>query len=453
MKNQLRITALIMLLLMVISMSGCKFSVLSAEKLLRPPKSGAEIEDAVEKFAGESIVLKNPVNSSSDFSSSLTLVDLDYDSTEEAVVFYSTVTNENSVHMNVLKHIGDEWVSVGDFSGYGSNIESLSFRNLSKDINKFDIVTTWSYIDSKVLTIHKLAGDGRRAELRLVCEESYESMGYVDVNKDGFYEMFLINGDFSDKTKVPTAKVIRIDKYDVLNIGMISLSRGIVGFINSFCFELNNEDVPMMAVYDYVNSDGFYGTDVVYWDRNRSGLSVMQVDHSTNSAFSTLRMLPILSGDINADALIEIPVQEPIVGSSLNEKKYNSELTYTKWCRIIPSEDGLKLEPTGNYRFYFTDKDYLDVSESMIPYITVSGNTVNDVWYVTTYNRENLKEIKVLIAVKNVNLDEADKYISSGYKQLSSGSVENKVLVYTITEDGNNMGFEESNLVNISISN
>ena len=120
MKNQLRITALIMLLLMVISMSGCKFSVLSAEKLLRPPKSGAEIEDAVEKFAGESIVLKNPVNSSSDFSSSLTLVDLDYDSTEEAVVFYSTVTNENRVHMNVLKHIGDEWVSVGDFSGYGS---------------------------------------------------------------------------------------------------------------------------------------------------------------------------------------------------------------------------------------------------------------------------------------------------------------------------------------------
>lgn len=453
MKNKLRITALFLLLLMVVSMSGCKFSVLSADKLLRPPKSGAEIEDAVEKFAGESIVLKNPVSSSSDFSSSLTLFDLDYDSTEEAVVFYSTVSNENSVHMNVLKHIGDEWVSVGDFSGYGSNIESLSFRNLSNDINKFDIVTTWSYIDSKVLTIHKLAGEGRRTDLRLVCDEAYESMGYVDVNKDGFYEMFIINGDFSDKTKVPTAKVIRIDKYDVLNIGMVSLSRGIVGFINSFCFELNDEDIPMMAVYDYVNSDGFYGTDVVYWDSKRSCLSVMQVDKATNSAFSTLRTLPVMSGDINADALIEIPVQEQIVGSSVNEKMYNSGLTYTKWCRIIPDENGIKLEPVGNYRFYFTDKDYLDVNESVFPKITVSKNTANSVWYITTYNREKLEENKVLIAVKSVSLEDADKYISSGYKQLSSSSVENKVLVYTITEDGNKMGFNESNLVNISISN
>lgn len=453
MKNKLRITALFLLLLMVVSMSGCKFSVLSADKLLRPPKSGAEIEDAVEKFAGESIILKNPISSSSDFSSSLTLFDLDYDSTEEAVVFYSTVSNENSVHMNVLKHIGDEWISVGDFSGYGSNIESLSFRNLSNDINKFDIVTTWSYIDSKVLTIHKLAGEGRRTDLRLVCDEAYESMGYVDVNKDGFYEMFIINGDFSDKTKVPTAKVIRIDKYDVLNIGMVSLSRGIVGFINSFCFELIDEDIPMMAVYDYVNSDGFYGTDVVYWDSNRSCLNVMQVDKATNSAFSTLRTLPVMSGDINADALIEIPVQEQIVGSSVNEKMYNSGLTYTKWCRIIPTESGIKLEPVGNYRFYFTDKDYLDVSKSLVPKITVSKNTSNNVWYITTYNKENLEENKVLVAVKSVSLEDADKYISSGYKQLSSNSVDNRVLVYTITEDGNKMGFNESNLVNISISN
>ncbi len=453
MKNSMRIIILLAVLVGIVSLGGCKFSVLSAEKLLRPPKSGAEIEAAIEDYAGQSIVLKNPVSASSDFSSSLTLIDLDYDSTEEAVVFYSTTSNETSVHMNVLKHLGDEWVSIGDFSGYGSNIESVSFKNLSKDINQYDIITTWSYIDSKVMTIHKLVGEGRRADLRLVCDESYESMGYVDVDKDGFYEIFLINGDFSDKSKVPTAKVVRIEKYDVLNIGMISLSRDIVGFENSYCQEINNENIPMIAVYDYVNTDGFYGTDVVYWDSGRSCLSVMQVDAGTNSAFSTLRNLPVLSGDINADTFVDIPVQEPIVGSSLNEKMYNSALTYTKWCSLTLTVDGISLEQNGNYRFYFTDKDYIEIDKNVMNTVTVSQNTKNDSWYIMTYNRENLEESKVLVSVRNVNLEEVDKYISSGFKQLSSNSTDNKVIVFKISDDGINMGFNESNLVNISILN
>ena len=453
MKRKTRIITVFLLFAVVLSFGGCKFSVLSAEKLLRPPKSGAEIEDAIEKFAGESIVLKNPVSSSTDYSSSITLVDLDYDRTEEAVVFYSTISNETSVHMNVMKHVGDEWVSIGDFSGYGSNIESLSFRNLSKGVNQYDIVTTWSYIDNKVMTIHKLVGEGRRAELRLVCDESYETMAYVDVDRDGFYEIFLINGDFSDKSKVPTAKVIRIDKYDVLNIGMISLSREIVGFVNSFCQETNNEDIPMIAVYDYLNADGFYGTDVVYWDKERSCLSTMRVDQSTNSAFSTLRSVSVMSGDINADTYIEIPVQENIVGSSLDEKRYNSVLTYTKWCSLIPGSDGIRLEQSGGYRLYFTDKDYLEINESLLSAITVSRNTKSDIWNIMSYNKENLEDSKVLVSVCNVNLEETDRYISSGYKQLSSISTDNKTLLYMITDDGKNSGFIESNFANVSVTN
>ncbi len=453
MKVKMRVFAMLLLIAIVLSLGGCKLSVLSAEKLLRPPKSGAEIEDAIEKIVGESVVLKNPVSTITDYSSSITLVDLDYDNTEEAVVFYSTTSNETSVHMNVMKHIGDEWISIGDFSGYGSNIESLSFRNLSKGINQYDIVTTWSYIDSKVMTIHKLVGEGRRAELRLVCDESYETMSYVDVDRDGFYEIFLINGDFSDKTKVPTAKVIRIDKYDVLNIGMISLSREIVGFVNSFCQETNNDDIPMIAVFDYLNADGLYRTDVVYWNKEASCLNMMHVDQSTKSAFSTLRSLPVMSGDINSDTYIEIPVQENIVGSSVNEKMFNSALTYTKWCSLVPEGEGIKLRESGGYRLYFTDKDYLEINESRLSDITVIRNTKSDTWNIVSYNRDNFDENKVLLSVCNINFEETDKYISSGYKQLSSNANDNKIIVYRISEDGKEMGFVENNLVNLSVSN
>lgn len=452
MKNTLRIFALFSLIFAVFSMAGCKLSVMSAEKLLRPPKSGAEIEAAIEEYVGESVILKNPVNSSSEFTSSLNLIDLDYDDTEEAVVFYTTTTNETDVHINVLKHLGDEWIIVGDFSGYGSNIDSLSFRNLSKDINQFDIVTTWSYIDSKVLTIHKVVGEGRRAELRLVCDESYESMGYVDVDKDGYYELFLINGDFSDKTKVPTAKVVKIEKYDVINIGMISLSREIVGFENSYCQEINDENIPMIAVYDYVNSEGMYGTDVVYWDAQKSSLSLLHVDSATNSAFSTLRSIPVLSRDVNADTFVEIPVQESVVGSSVNEKMYTSALTYTKWCKLIPTAEGISLAETNNYRLYFTASDYLEIDKSLISQITVSRNTKDDVWYIVTYNPEDLESAEVLAVIRSVTHENTDKYITDGYKQLSSSS-ENKVTVYMITEKGSSFGIKDSDFVNANIVN
>ncbi len=452
MKNAIRFLALLSMIIAVFSMAGCKLSVMSAEKLLRPPKSGAEVEKAIEDYAGESVILKNPVNASSEFTSSLNLIDLDYDGTEEAVAFYTVASNETDVHINVLKHIGDEWVTIGDFSGYGSNIDSLSFRNLSKGMRQFDIVTTWSYIDSKVLTIHKVVGEGRRADLRLVCDESYESMGYVDVDKDGYYELFLINGDFSDKTKVPTAKVVRIEKYDVLNIGMISLSREIVGFVNSYCQETNNESIPMISVYDYVNADGMYGTDVVYWDSRRSSLNLLHVDSVTNSAFSTLRSIPVLSCDVNADTFVEIPVQEPIVGSSVNEKMYTSALTYTKWCRLVPSGEGLELDEVKNYRLYFTAGDYLETEKSLLSKITVSRNTKDDVWYIVTYNPENLESAEVLAVVRNVTHENTDKYLTDGYKQLSS-TADNKAIVYKITEKGKSFGFGDSDFVNANIIN
>lgn len=451
MKKYIRFLSLFLLTAITFSFSSCKLSVVSAEKLLRPPKSGIEIENAIEDFAGESIVLKNPVNSSSEYTSSITLADLDSDGEEEAVVFYATTSNETSVHLNVLKRISDEWVSIGDFSGYGNNIETVSLKNLSKDMTSYDIVTTWSYIDSKMLTIHKVSGSGRRSELKLVCDMPYASMGYVDVDKDGFNEIFLINGDFADKTKVPTAKIVRIEKYNIINIGMISLSREIVGYINSYCQEIKDENVSMIAVYDYVNSDGYYGTDVVYWDNESSSLNLMHVNSADNSAFSTLRELPIYSNDVNADTFIEIPVQEPVVGSNVTGNTDNTILSYTNWCNLVPTENGIELEKCCNSRFYFTDKDYLDVDNDLADKITVSRNADKDSWSVLTYSPDISQVNKVLLNVRIVNRDEHDDLIDDGYKQLSSPGNENKFILYKISDVGRAMGIEDEDLVNIKL--
>lgn len=451
MKRKFEVCFALFLVSVFFFLSGCKLSVVSADKLIRPPKSGAEIESAIEELAGESITLKTPSNPDSEYTSPLTLIDLDYDGTEEAIAFYTTASNSTSIHLNVLKHINEQWVSIGDFSGYGNNIETLSFRNLSKDMNQYDIIATWSYIDSKVMTIHKVAGTGRRAKLKLVCNESYSSMSYVDVDADGLYELFLISGDFADKSKVPVAKVIRVEKYNILNIGMTSLSRDIVTFENSFCQDINNEKISMISVLDYQNADKEYGTEILYWNDEKSCLEIMRVDGETNTAFFTLRSLPILSYDVSGDSFVDIPVQEQIVGSTLNEKAYNSSLTYTKWCELVVEDDVIKLRQTGNCRLYFTDKDYFDVDPSWISQITATRNTDNDTWSIQTYNPENLEETKTLVVVASVPQENIDKYISSGYKQFSSYATDNKVFVYKITEDGLNFGISENNIISVNL--
>ncbi len=451
MKRTLSFFMVVLIVLTVFSLSGCKFSVVSADKLIRPPKSGAEIENAIEEFVGESILFKSPVSSTSEYNSPLTLIDLDSDGTEEAVVFYTTTSNDTSVHLNVLKHINDEWTSIGDFSGYGNNIESLSFRNLSANMSQYDIVATWSYIDSKVLTIHKVSGTGRRAKLKSVCNESYSTMGYVDVNRDGLYEIFIISGDFADKSKVPVAKVIRVEKYNILNIGMTSLSRDIAGFMNSYCQELSNDNVSMVAVYDFVNTNGVYGTDIVYWDCNLSSLNVMRVDSETNAAFSTTRNIQVASTDINADTYIDIPVQEQIIGSTVDNSMHNSVITYTKWCELIPESDGIKLKRIGDYRLYFTEKDYFEINDVWLRNITVARNTKNDSWSVMSYNPEYAAMVSELLIVRNVTQDSVEEFVQNGYKQLSSNSTDGKVIVYMITDEGSLFGINDNDIVSINL--
>ena len=451
MKHKFKALISIILFSLIFILSGCKLSVLPADKLIRPPKSGAEIESVIEKFIGENIFLQTPSSPTSEFKTPLTLIDLDADGTEEAIAFYTTASNDSNVHINVLKHIGDEWISIGDFSGYGNKIESLSFRNLSKDMQQYDIVATWSFIDSKVVTIHKLSGTGRRTTLRSVCNESYSSMSYVDVDTDGLYEIFLVSGDFADKEKVPTAKVIRVENYGVLNLGMISLSRDIVSFKNSYCQEVNNEKIPMLAVLDYENANKEFSTEVLYWNAEKSALEILRVDSVTKVAFSTVRSLPILSADINGDTYIDIPVQERIIGSTLDENNYTSELTYTKWCELVIGDNGIELRDSGNYRLYFTDRDYFEFSESLIAEITVAHNSKNGLWLVHTYNPDDLSDSKPLLEVRSITQENTESFIASGYKQLSSNTVDNKVIVYKITDEGIALGLSESNMVNVNI--
>ncbi len=436
-------TSLIIISAMLLSLNGCSFSIISADKLLRPPKSSVELENVLLKEAGENIVLVNPSDSNSQFSSAVTLFDIDSDGADEAIIYYVTVSNDTDVHMNILKKVDNKWQSIGDFDNYGNNVETISVISLSEGSKYFEIVTTWSYIDSHVITVHKM---NEKGNVSLIFRESYISMNYVDIDNDRVSELFLITSDYEDKNNSSMAKFVKINEYSYSNVSIVSLSKDIVNFEECHYEFPQSTKIPFRVIYDYLNSNGQYVTGVLYWDAASSTLKTMLVDESTKTAFASLRSLKILSNDINGDGMIEIPVQVPIVGSSVTGENTNG-LFYTNWCRVSNGNKGLRLNSIGKYRYYINESVYFEIEPSWKNTITVSKDIKNNITNVCSYNPDDYSESTPLIYFINISADKSEEFESRGFVLINTNTFENSVLLYKITDEGKMFGIDDSCII------
>ena len=91
MKNFKRILSIVLVLAMLLLSTGCSLNFFSTDSLLKPPaltgKSG-EVQEAFDKLmSGKTFQLKTPVKG--EYKSAFVLYDIDNDSEEEALVFYT----------------------------------------------------------------------------------------------------------------------------------------------------------------------------------------------------------------------------------------------------------------------------------------------------------------------------------------------------------------------------
>ncbi|MBQ7654049.1 MAG: hypothetical protein IJS17_03150 [Clostridia bacterium] len=454
----------------VVSFSGCSLYIASLDKLLRAPMSDPMLEKTINKKLGSSAALVAPTLSDDEadseyLSSTLNYADLDSDGRDEVICFYSEKSSPENIHVLILKSDGEKWNIVSDTQGAGSEISSLRVIELSDRANK-QIVTTWKYVDNKILNISCLENDSQDG-LKLVslCEDRrYDEIEMVDIDSDEYPEMLLINYDTAtlNDDKISFLTVLDMDPSgSVVTSGKADMpeecSEINLNFSNAFA------ETPFVVFLDYKDMQNVTHSSVYFWDINAvkincisDGTTVTKLNSSQEryqSFFNTARISPSKCVDINNDGNLEIPMAQLLTDSQKGENR----LAYTQWSRIVFSKDGTCAfsEAGSEKRIYFDDTDYFKIPAYFDDSKFFAFGFENRKWsfiygeFETAQEAEN-NENSCFAVVEVIDESSVDSYENSGYAVLGTFSDESgKVLVYKITAYGTAMGLKRDEIFNI----
>lgn len=305
------------------------------DSLMTPPLYYSEYEGLVNAFNSSvtsGAVLCNPT--SGDYLSAITVTDLDGDAAEEGIVFYKDISDGNIAHFSVFKGEGDIWNRLGDYRGYGDEIDQLIVTDIDGDSVK-DIITVWSYSgisSGKVISVYR-----SEADVLLYNELMFESCDIalpVDIDGDDITEIFYITTSQDKNNVTKTAKLYRYENDSFFLAGAAPVDPFSVNYTGIKTSRADSFSTLEIYV-DAVKSNNMMITEILYFDSINGRLVDPVYDPEVGTNTATLRYEQINCADINSDGEIEIPVQSVWTeGESTDE----SPLYVTEWTQFNGSE-------------------------------------------------------------------------------------------------------------------
>lgn len=296
-----RVLAVLMSVLCLFGLSGCDGITLNIDQLIMPPSPAGNlglIQKALYAFAGNEITLRYPKGG--DYRSAFVLYDLNHDGSEEALAFYSTVTEENAnmMHVNFIKKEGETWCSASDYAVEAGAIGSVTFADLDGDkADEVLIGFTVSTSSSDKLSVLDFAD----AELTPVLTEEYTVCLPVDLRGAGQNDLLLISRDMTARTA--TAKLFSFRNGEAILCGTCPLDGSVEGYGQPIVSQTSSGQ-PAVYVDGSKGTEGTV-TEIVMWENG--GLVNPFVGSQSALNVATLRTTADPMGDVNGDGQIEIP--------------------------------------------------------------------------------------------------------------------------------------------------
>ncbi|MBE6759120.1 MAG: VCBS repeat-containing protein [Ruminococcaceae bacterium] len=333
MRYMIRIAAAAAMLLVLLTMSGCALSALTAENVMEPPQAfgdGAALQAALEEALGPQITLRYPRNG--EYRSAVVRADVDNDEQEEAIVFYRQATESSGARMVLLDINEDgDWVLTGEFADAEGEIDRVVFGDINGD-GTLDIITGWmAYSDYGTLYVHSCS-DGTPVQLTIskanpgaYALSSYAEMAVGDFDADGADELLTVSMAGTDNAG--EARLLKwvggriTDGGWIREAGRLTLCSGTAAYTGSVAGKLNWSTYGL--VVDSQRTDGSYCSELILWDRD-SGKLVSPLTEDAQRLFR--RTLSTESCDIDGDGYIEIPgdVLMPDCGSAGAQRMYQT---------------------------------------------------------------------------------------------------------------------------------
>lgn len=398
-----RILVALLLVAVTFLLGGCSRFGIEISDLITPPDPTGElyeIRQALYSYAGEDITLRYPKNG--DWRSAFIVEDIDADGVEDALAFYSTLSNENTtiMHINLITKLEGKWVSVSDDEIESSSIESVEFATLDDDKTP-EIIVCWKIAANLTdkLTVYSFSNGGLTQLIN--ADSTYYTV--CNLNEGAEKEIVVISKD--GIAKKAAATVYRINKHGVVNLGECPLDAETTEYYSATVAPLS-DGRPALYI-DAAKSTLGTVTEVIYLadDGMPQNLFVAE-DEKINLA--TLRVSNARSYDIDNDSFLEIPLlkQLPSIRGSVQ-----SDIVYlTEWyeCSI---ETGLEYDSA--YYMNYSDGYSFKIEDGWKGKITIarSENLTERIFY--EYSEDMALATHELFRIKTLPKQEYETALDS----------------------------------------
>ncbi len=319
-------------------LSGCSFGA-ALDTLLVPPslsKEQEQIYQALQNAVGKDIKLQYP--KAGDYLSSFILTDIDGDSEEESLVFYTKTglsAAENNLRINVLDKDGSAWRSVCDVPAEGSEIEKVVISSIGteKDVQ---VAIGYSIVDQydKGLVVYNY----ENGTLSHRFSTTYSLFDINDLDGNGSKELLVLQADTTSAGA--KAAVYCPDEKGNFRKTQLILRSSCTGF--SQILYSKQADGSAVVYADMLTGVTTIQTDLFSYDGER----LYHILEDESSASETTRSVSCLTLDIDSDGTPEIPVQTVFPGYEGSAADQNIRLT-----RWMTPENGVLTE---KYRGYYS---------------------------------------------------------------------------------------------------
>lgn len=285
------------LLLFLFCLSGC--SIPSGDELLaapKPSKNYQTLQVELEKI----LALQNyTAPLSGDNRSTIQLIDLDNDGTEESVSFFrSKDSNLTELTICIHKRYDDNYVLAGYITGSGTGIESVDFPVITPD-GKRGMVVSWQLAGDGLSALSVCDFDENCAPNTLL-ETEYSSMELTDLTGDGAKDLLVLTTDDAGKR---VARLYQYSENSLFPVGEALPSQDAVTVERIF----NGRIADNAAILTESRTASGVGlvTDIFVF--SDGVLQNIALDSEDFPSRGTYRPLSVNSTDINKDGIIEFP--------------------------------------------------------------------------------------------------------------------------------------------------
>ena len=427
----MRLFKLAFLAVCCLLLSACSSFQPNLTDLMQSPKlteEQAEIYEALTNAADVSDVqLKYP--KSGDYRSAFVMFDLDADGEDEALVFYNMPSWGGNVRIMVLDHQQDEWVSVYDAVGEGTDVTEVDFQVLTAS-GRHCVLIGWEQGTSENTSISVYDYTG--GQLRVLYESEYSQMLIEDLDQDGTKEILL--GIFKASSKTGAIRLINDTEDGLQSASRVVMDSTITGFLGIEIGWLAQNQIAVF-VDAYTSSTQIVTEIMVYTDDGKlRSLS----SHYGGLDRPLLREVPVRCEDINGDGILEIPVS--LVEYSEEEREEDNRKNLLQYLYLSNPEelerlgeaDSAENSQAGSVTFTFSpvwtgfvNLDYgfrFQFPEEWIGQVNVVKESDRNEWVFTL--RTEAAEPPALLRIRVYGQDEPrDVFDNLVYEQLEKRGV------------------------------